>query len=82
MKNRIVLIAATLMLLISCNSSKDLERILIDNNCYWDIYRPNLPHPINSCYKFTSNGDCFFYYYIFYDKKRLILYTDTMMATI
>lgn len=70
MKNSFILFPAAMIFLISCNSSKDLERILTGNNCYWDIYRPNLPHPINSCYKFTSNRDCFYYYYNFYDKKR------------
>jgi len=46
MKNSFILFPAGMIFLISCNNSKDLERILTDNNCYWDIYRPNLPHPI------------------------------------
>lgn len=70
MKNIFILFPAAMIFLISCNNSKELERILTDNNCYWDILEKDSPDPINSCYKFTSNGDCFYYYYNFYDKKR------------
>lgn len=70
MKNRFILITVALMFLLSCNNSKGLERILTDNNCFWDILEKDSPDPINSCYEFSGNGDCFFYYYNFYAKKR------------
>lgn len=70
MKNSFILFPAAMIFLISCNNSKELERILTDNSCYWDILEKDSPAPINSCYMFASDGDCFYYYYNFYDKKR------------
>jgi hypothetical protein len=61
-----------------CSSPKSIRNILTVD-CYWDILRIAEPHPINSCYKFNSGGDCNFYYYNFYNKQRtdsVFLYDD------
>lgn len=62
----------------NCQKKAELHNIL-SNGCYWDIWDKGSPHPINSCYKFTKEGDCNYYYYNFYAKKRqntVYLYND------
>lgn len=61
-----------------CNQRKELRDIL-SVDCYWDILDKGSIHPINSCYKFSEDGRCNFYYYNFFDKKKtdsVYLYDD------
>lgn len=69
MKSRYLLFCLAAVMYISCNDQSSLKKTLT-TNCYWDISELNSVHPINSCYKFDVNGNCQFFYYNFYDKKR------------
>ena len=47
-----------------------LENIL-ESQCFWDITEEKQVFGgLNSCFRFLPQGECYFYYYIFYDKKR------------
>lgn len=71
MKTKIIInICATIFLFNCCSQKKDVADTL-SANCFWDILNIASPHPINSCYKFSKTGDCNFYYYHHYAKKRL-----------
>lgn len=44
---------------------------ILANDCFWDVTGENaVIGGINSCYKFLLDGQCYFYYYKFYNKKR------------
>lgn len=69
MKTKIFIAACVAIILFyNCNQKKKLSSFL--PTCYWDIWDKGSPHPINSCYKFSKTGDCDFYYYHFFDKKK------------
>ncbi len=54
---------------IACGSKQNLKKNLT-GNCFWDIHDPMISGSVNSCYKFEANGDCYYLYYNFYNKKR------------
>lgn len=57
--------------LISCKDTHTptLENIL-KSNCFWDRTGDNqVIGGLNSCYRFLSDGRCYFYYYNFRNKK-------------
>ncbi len=66
------LLVSITMILISCMDSKSLHVAdALKSNCFWDVTDEcDVIGGINSCYKFLPNGQCFFYYYNFYNKKR------------
>jgi hypothetical protein len=67
---RFLLTFATLYL-VSCKSSHTptLANIL-KSNCFWDITGDNeVIGGLNSCYRFLPNGQCYFYYYNFRNRK-------------
>lgn len=44
---------------------------VLKSTCFWDkAGESGIIGGLNSCYKFLPDGQCFFYYYTFYDKKR------------
>jgi hypothetical protein len=57
--------------LTSCNkgSEKSLAEVL-QGDCLWDFYDKRYTNVANACFEFSANGDCFFYYYNFYNKQR------------
>lgn len=66
----------TILFLISCKSrdAPSLESTL-KSNCFWDITGDNqVIGGLNSCYRFLPNGECYFYYYNFRNRKL----TDTV----
>jgi len=70
MKIKVFITACVAAVLFTyCNQKEDLQNIL-SASCYWDILDKGSPHPINSCYKFRGTGDCGFYYYNFFNKKK------------
>jgi hypothetical protein len=68
---RLLFIPFTLIL-FSCHKPRStmLENIL-ESQCFWDITEEKKVFGgLNSCFRFLPQGECYFYYYIFYDKKR------------
>jgi hypothetical protein len=59
-------------MITSCEKSKDPDLAeVLKGECFWDMTeKENVIGGLNSCYRFLSNGKCYFYYYNFYDKKR------------
>ena len=42
----------------------------LTSDCFWDrTNERGVIGGLNSCYRFLSNGQCFFYYYNFYNRK-------------
>jgi hypothetical protein len=67
--------------LLSCNPYKSPElKEVLKGDCFWDrTGDKEVNSGRNSCYKFSSEGRCFFYYYNFYNHKRtdsVFLYDD------
>jgi hypothetical protein len=59
------------LFLISCKHNDDhtLESIL-KSNCFWDRTCENqVIGGLNSCYRFLPDGQCYFYYYHFRNRK-------------
>jgi len=56
---------------LSCSNSKSLNLAdTLKSNCFWDrINERGVIGGLNSCYRFLPNGQCFFYYYNFYNQK-------------
>jgi len=57
--------------LFSCKSaSKASLNDVIKSDCFWDRTGDNqVIGGLNSCYRFLPDGDCFFYYYSFKNKR-------------
>jgi hypothetical protein len=65
------LLQALAILLISCKNhdAPTLENIL-KSNCFWDRTGENqVIGGLNSCYRFLPDGQCYFYYYNFRNRK-------------
>ncbi len=68
--NRLIYLVLLSTLLFSCNQKQKLSEIL-GSDCLWDVTGDKrVIGGLNSAYLFTSEGNCFFYMYNFYNKQR------------
>ncbi|SHE77572.1 hypothetical protein [Flavisolibacter ginsengisoli] len=68
---RKLFLTPVIVFLISCNDYRHptLEDVL-KSNCFWDITGDNqVIGGLNSCYRFLPDGQCYFYYYNFRNRK-------------
>ena len=66
---RLLLVFGTLAI-FSCKNSKRLN-LALESDCFWDrTDERGVIGGLNSCYRFLPDGQCFFYYYSFYNHKR------------
>lgn len=66
-----LLLTFVVLYLISCSGAHTptLEDIL-KSNCFWDRTGDNqVIGGLNSCYRFLPDGQCYFYYYNFRNRK-------------
>jgi hypothetical protein len=68
---KLLLLFGTL-LAFSCNDPKNLTLAdVLRSDCFWDrTGESGVIGGLNSCYRFLPDGQCFYYYYNFYNKKR------------
>ena len=61
----------TVYLSLSCSTkNRPTLSAVLKSDCFWDITGvSNVRGGRNSCYKFSSDGKCRFYYYNFYARK-------------
>jgi len=61
-----------LSLLASCvHSHRPNLSDILSSKCFWDITgEKNVVGGLNSCFRFSTNGECKFYYYYFNNKRK------------
>ncbi|MBK6936316.1 MAG: hypothetical protein IPH18_05060 [Chitinophagaceae bacterium] len=60
-----------LIILTSCNKSKkNISDVLLDGNCFWDIYDSEKNYKVRSGYRIKPDGSCYRLRYDFIDGKR------------
>jgi hypothetical protein len=68
--SRLFFLTATFFFL-SCNNSKSLSLAdTLKSDCFWDrTNESGVIGGLNSCYRFLPDGQCYFYYYNFYNHQ-------------
>ena len=71
-----LLLLFLLILSISCsNSKKKIRDVLLDGNCFWDIYDPSDSFKVQSGFRIKPDGSCFLLTYRF----RNLVRTDSVV---